>query len=240
MKVDKRKHYLLVVDIETANTVEDALAYDVGFAICDKKGRIYEKYSFMVSEMFCSYFDDAIMQTAYYSSKLPQYWDDLRERKRAMTSLLSIRRVVREVMKQYNITDVYAYNATFDYSGLNRTLRYLTYSQYRWFFPYGTRVFCIWHMATQVICTQKAYCEFCKENNLYNESGNMRTSAETVYKYMTQDTTFEESHTGLEDVEIEVAILAKCFAQHKKMSKNMNRTCWRIPQSKFKKIMREE
>ena len=40
-----RKHYYLVLDIETANITEDALAYDIGFAVADRKGNIYEKYS---------------------------------------------------------------------------------------------------------------------------------------------------------------------------------------------------
>lgn len=238
--VDKRKKYVMVIDIETANSVEDALAYDIGFAVCDKRGNIYEKYSYMVSEMFCSYFDDAIMKTAYYADKLPQYWEDLHNRKRLMTSMLSIRKVISEVMQKYNVREVYAYNARFDYTGLNRTLRYLTYSRFRWFFPYGTEIYCIWHMAAQVICQQKKYMRFCIDNHLYSEAGNMKTSAEVVYKYMTGNADFEEAHTGLEDVEIEAAIMAKCFAQHKKMDKSINRLCWRIPQKEFKKMMKGE
>ena len=49
----------------------------------------------------------------------------------------------------------------------------------------------------------------------------MSTSAETVYKYITQDWDFEEAHQGLKDVEIEVDIMAKCYAQHKKHDKGI-------------------
>lgn len=237
-KIDRRKKYVLVLDIETANKDCDPLAYDIGFAVVDKKGNIYEEYSYMVAEMFFDYFDDAIMQTAYYAAKLPQYWQDYRNRKRLMTSIYSIRKVVREVMERYNITEVYAYNASFDNGGLLNTMRYLTASRCRWFFPYGTTIHCIWHMATQVICTQKSYMRFCRENGYYSEKGNMTTNAETVYKYMTQNTEFAEEHTGLEDVRIEAAILAKCFAQHKKMSTNIKRNCWMIPQKQFKAMMK--
>ena len=55
---------------------------------------------------------------------------------------------------------------------------------------------------------------------------------EAVYAYMTKNADFDESHTGLADVLIETEIMAKCFAQHKKMDKSINRSCWRIPQKK--------
>jgi hypothetical protein len=87
-------------------------------------------------------------------------------------------------------------------------------------------------MACQVICTQKRYRKFCEANGFVKPSGNLHTNAEAVYAYMTKDATFDESHTGLADVLIEVQIMAKCFAQHKKMDKSINKSCWRIPQKK--------
>ena len=61
------KHYYLVCDIETANHTEDALAYDVGLAIIDRNGTVYEKHSFICREIF---FDEAdLMQSAYYAKK---------------------------------------------------------------------------------------------------------------------------------------------------------------------------
>ena len=65
---------------------------------------------------------------------------------------------------------------------------------------------------------------------------NIKTSAETVFAYMTKNEKYEECHTGLQDVLIETQIMAKCFAQHKKMNKKINRLCWRIPQSKAKEM----
>ena len=48
-----------------------------------------------------------------------------------------------------------------------------------------------------------------------------------------------EQHTGLQDVLIESKIMAECFRKHKKMEKNINRLCWRIPQKKAKQIQKE-
>jgi response regulator RpfG family c-di-GMP phosphodiesterase len=40
-----------------------------------------------------------------------------------------------------------------------------------------------------------------------------------IYRYIKKDTSFIESHTGLEDTLIEKEILAYCIKQHKKMDK---------------------
>ena len=69
-----------------------------------------------------------------------------------------------------------------------------------------------------------------------SEAGNIQTSAENCYKFLTNSIDFVESHTGLEDVEIEVAIMAECYKKHKKMSKKINPACWRIPQRKRKEL----
>lgn len=231
-KIDKRIKYKLVVDIETANIIEDAIAYDIGFAVTDKKGKIYETYSYMVSEMF---FDNKdLLDTAYYSEKLPQYWEDYKNGKREIASILTIRNKIRQLIKTYKIRDVFAYNAFFDSVGLNKTIRYLTKSKIRYFFPRGIKFHCIWHMACQTIFQQKTFPKVAILNDWISESGNVKTSAEIAHRYITKDNSFEESHTGLEDVLIETQIMAKCYAQHKKMKTNINRGCWRIPQKAFK------
>jgi hypothetical protein len=44
-----------------------------------------------------------------------------------------------------------------------------------------------------------------------------RKTAEILYRYISGNIDFDESHTGLEDVLIEVQILAYCYRQHKAM-----------------------
>ncbi len=223
MKIDKRKKYVLVLDVETANMSEDALVYDLGFGVYDKKGNEYESYSFVISDIFDKEKD--LMQSAYYSKKLPQYYEDLESGKRVKKYLLQAKKIVREVMEKYNIKEVYAFNANFDKNALNTTIRYVTKSACRWFFPFGTKICDIWHMACQVLCTQKTFLR----QGVVNNNGNLLTNAERCFSYISGNVDFEESHTGLEDVRIEAQIMAKCFAQHKKMNRAINRMCWKIP-----------
>lgn len=228
-----KKQYFLVIDVETANSTDDALVYDLGLAVTDRQGNIYETASMVISDIFTD--EVQLMNSAYYAEKIPSYHKGIQNHEFEITNFYQARRFVISIMEKYGIDTVAAYNAHFDSTALNTTQRWLTKSKYRYFFPYGTKIICIWHMACQVICTQKRYYKFCQNNDFVSPSGNIKTSAETVYAYMTKDVNFDESHTGLADVLIECQIMAKCFAQHKKMDKSINRLCWRIPQNRQKR-----
>ena len=73
--MDKRIKYYLVVDVETANDLENPLVYDIGGVVTDKQGRIYESFSFVVRDVFVGEKD--LMKSAYYAEKVPEYWRDL-------------------------------------------------------------------------------------------------------------------------------------------------------------------
>ena len=230
----RTKEMLLVIDTETCNSVEEPLPYDIGYAICDRQGNVYLKRSFVVAEIFLDMKD--VMQSAYYANKIPMYWKDIKSGKREIRTFRTIRNIVHEDMKAYNVKKVGAYNMGFDRKALNNLTRYVTKSFYRWFFPFGTEYFCIWHMACQTILNTKSYIDFAEKNGLVSEKDNILTSAESTYKFLTKEVNFIESHTGLEDVEIETEIMAKCYRTHKKMNPKVNSACWLLPQKKRKEI----
>ena len=228
MKIDKRKKYLMVLDVETTNNnmekgaKNDGLVYDIGFVVCDKQGNIYCKRSYVVQEIFDW---TELMSTAYYYKKLPKYYERLANNQMYKNSIWHIRKVIKEIMQIFNITEVYAYNANFDYTTLNNTVRYLSGSACRWFFPYGTQICDIWNIACQVLGTQKTF----QWENIRNANNNLITNAERMFGYCEQ-IDFEEEHTGLADAVVESQILARCFKSHKSINKKINRACWRICQ----------
>ena len=230
MKVDKRKKYIMVLDVETTNNQigvknapNDGLVYDIGFTIADKKGNFYVKRSFAIKEIFDW---KELMDTAYYKNKLPMYFEKLKKGIMEKVSIWEARKRVKSAMEYFGITEVYAYNASFDYTTLNNTVRYISGSGCRWFFPYGTQVCDIWHIACQVLGTQKTF----QWENVRNDNGNLITNAERMFAYLSQDFNFEEEHTGLADALVETQILARCLKTHKSISKKINRACWRICQ----------
>ena len=230
----RKKEYFLVLDTETCNSIEQPLPYDIGYAICDRYGNIYETKSFIVAETFLDMKD--VMESAYYAEKLPMYWEDIKAGSRVIKPMWTIRKELTADMRKYNIKKVGAYNIGFDKRALNNLMRYVSKSWCRWFFPFGTEFFDIWNCACELLLARKSYIDFALKNGLVSEKDNILTSAESTYKYITKKLDFKESHTGLEDVLIEVEILAECYKQHKKMNTSINSACWQKVQRKRKEL----
>lgn len=228
--MDKRIHYILQLDTETANSFSDetgkldlsnSLVYDIGWQVVDKKGRVYESASFVVRDIFFG--EKLLMKSAYYAKKIPLYIEEIKEGKREVASFYEIRKQMIDTMSKYNIKVVCAHNARFDLNALNTTQRWLTKSAHRYFFPYGTEIWDTLKMASDTIGKQKSYISWCERNGYMtaHKTPRPRLTAEILYRYISGNNEFDEAHTGLEDVEIERVILAQCFKQHKRMRKNL-------------------
>lgn len=225
---------VLVIDTETANSVEQPLPYDVGYAIVDTEtGEIHVERSFVVAEIFL---DKELMSSAYFAEKVPHYWDDLKAGTRIMKSICNIRKIIKSDMKKYQVSKVGAYNMGFDNRATKNDIRYISGSLLKWFFPYGTEFFCIWNMACTSILNTENYVRFALENGFVSDKGNIQTSAENAYRYIKNDINFIESHTGLEDVKIEVEIMLAVMRSGMEYNDKIYSACWQIVQRKRKEV----
>lgn len=202
---------VIIVDTETTNSIEDPICYDVGFAVIDKFGTIFEEHSFVVAEIFL---DEFLMSSAYFIDKVPQYWEEIKNGKRKLARFSTIRFKFAEVCKKYGITKICAHNARFDYRSLNLTQRFLTSSKYRYFFPYGIEVWDTLKMSREVLKNDDDYGEFCYNNDFLTKRLCKRFTAEIIFRFLTGCIDFEESHTGLEDVKIEKEIFKYCLEKN--------------------------
>ena len=226
--MDKRINYRIVLDTETCPLDKDQekvspynmLAYDIGWAVVDKHGKVYRTRSFINADVYIG--EKELMKSAYYANKIPQYEKDLRAGKRMLASIYTIKIALLEDIHDFNVKQIYAHNMYFDYTALNNTMRWVTKSACRYFFPRGVEICDTLRMSRDVVSKKPTYKKYCKENGYLTKTGAVRLTAEVLYRYITKDHAFMEAHTGLEDVMIEKDILAYCFRQHKKM----NRLCW--------------
>lgn len=218
-KIDRRKHYILVFDTETANSLDDPLVYDIGWAIVDKHGRVYETKSFINADIFLD--EKELMQTAYYKEKIPLYWDRHRNGETVIKSWYNIRKEFIASIEKWHIKEVVAHNSRFDYRATATTQRWLTKSKYRYFIPKDIEIWDTLKMARDVIGTMPTYRKYCEENGYICRNGQLKMTAEILYRFIKKDETFIEEHTGLADVLIEKEILAYCYRQHKKMRKKL-------------------
>lgn len=198
----------IVVDTETTNSIDDPIVYDVGFAVVDAEGNVYEQHSYVVADVFL---DKELMSYAYFADKIPQYWKDIKSGKRKLRRFKTIRMIFKDVCKQYEIKKIFAHNARFDNRSLNLTQRYLTSSKFRYFFPYNTEIWDTLKMSRNTLKNVEDYDQFCWENDYITKRGCKRYTAEIIYRFITGDNDFEEKHTGLEDVLIEKEILKYCL-----------------------------
>lgn len=197
----------LMIDTETTNDLDCPICYDIGFSVINDEGKTLDKFSYVVADIFL---DKELMSVAFYSDKVQQYWADIKSGKRELKQWGNICKQVRMVMAHYGIDTVIAHNMRFDYRSTNTTQRYLTSSKWRYFFPYGTKFVCTLKMAREVYAKDEQYIAFCEENSFTTKNGKPRLTAEILYRFLSNDLDFVESHTGLEDVEIETLIFFAC------------------------------
>lgn len=202
-----RKTIYCTLDTETVGGASNPTGmYNLGCVIHDKDGNIFATTSMLVMEHY-----DKIRNDDYAKKNFPIYEERLcRGEMTAIANEAQAVEVVRSLCKMYNVKYVMAYNSSFDFT--KTVCRELLVD-----FEFID----IYLMALQTITHLKKYAKFCRENELYSRSGKTcSTSAESVYAFITDNADYAEEHTALSDAMIEMEIFKRCYAMHKKYTKN--------------------
>jgi hypothetical protein len=202
---------IMMIDTETTNSIEDPIAYDVGFQIFDENGSVLDEASMVNSDIFL---DKEMMENAYFADKIPQYWDEIKMGARDLMSWYSIKQRLYGAYSYHNCEAVCAHNARFDYRALHLTQRYITTSKFRFVLPWGAEWLDTLKMARAVLKDDTDYSKYCNDNGYITCWGQPRFTAEILYRYITGKEDFEEKHTALEDVRIEKLIYFYCLSRN--------------------------
>ena len=218
MEITKmKKNMYAIIDTETAGGLYNPLVYDVSVIIFDKKNNEYFRKNWLISEVWQN---ETLMNSAYYAWKMPLY-------KNFETVTVNMFQFICEfvnILNEYNVTHLLAYNLNFDIKALNNTSK--KYNQCE-FIGENLQNLDVWSMACELICNTDKYKNFCEINDYKSEKGNYKTSAEIVYRYMTNNHDFDESHTSMKDCEIEKEIFFKCLKQKKAYKTGIVYNPWR-------------
>lgn len=263
MKYDRRRKYYMVLDCETATlpcvsdfpgaarqkiAIAKPLIYDLGWQIVDRKGNVYSRKNFLISEIFSV---PSVFDTAYYASKRPIYLEKLAKNEITLTDWRTATQALVEDMEV--VSAVGAYNSMFDFKkAIPFTELYVNmlYSTdfYKWeemqkescsniannrkseskgFDPEIFRfrgksypLFDLWGLSCEHILNNDSYKEMCLDNGWTTASGKyFKTSAETAFRFISGQTDFDEAHTALDDAIIETELLAKIM---KKKASNLS------------------
>jgi len=201
----------MMIDTETTNDIDCPIVYDVGYQIFNLAGEVFCERSYVNADVFL---DKELMKDAFFADKIPEYWREIKAGIRELKTWFNIKKQIADDCKRFGVTVACAHNASFDNRALNTTQRYITTSKYRYFLPFGLTWWDTLKMAREVLKHDEDYGEFCYNNDYLTKNGQRRYTAEIIYRFLTGENTFEESHTGLEDVKIEKEILKFCLERN--------------------------
>ena len=222
------------------------LIYDLGWKIVDRNGTVYNRMNFLISEIFSvpSVFDTAYYadKRPIYLEKLKSGEITLANWETAVTALLADLEIV-EAVGAYNsmfdfkkalpftelyISQLYSPNFHNCLAWQEKSCEWLAEggkatgrtefeeSIFR-FRGKAYPLFDLWGLTCQHILNCDEYKQMCIDNKWETASGKyFKTSAETAYRFLSGNTNFDESHTAIDDCDIE----SQLFAEIVKRTKN--------------------
>lgn len=223
----RTKKYI-VLDVEGQSSCRP---YNVGYIITDSTNTIYESVSVALPETMTENLQKCWASQEMTHKNICEILDDYanppEKWKYKYMTIDNFYSMFCNHIKQYNISEIWAYNVSFDKNSLKRL-----FGEIRFFAIKDNKnnmvKWCdIWSCITHSLLLTKKYINWCEENNKVTEKGYFSTSAQTVYQYITGNMEFDEEHTGLADVLIENEILNVAKRQGKKLHKECSLP-WKI------------
>lgn len=224
-----KKDMCIVLDTETVGGFDSPIIHDLGYKIVDKHFDTMTAKRFLIKELHESAY--ALLRTSdFYVGKEALY----KEAKANKTvKIVSFNEAITEMfndIKEYKVNCICAYNLGFDLRALRSTYALFNEANNEAIIKklHKLATLCIWSLACDTVLDTDNYRAFAKANNLVKEeTGNYLTSAEACYRYLF-NSTYEEEHTALADVEDETMILKYIIENFKgRVNYEINGQCWR-------------
>lgn len=217
----------IIATLDTECVGLEGHVYDIGYCIHDRKGNIVLERNWLVEENFTN---PKKMMGAYYAGKhFTHYARMLQDGKITLKPWAFIVETMRADFAEHGVTTVAAYNAGFDLRVIRQTHADLGFTGK--VLKTGVKVLDIWQFACETKLKQKSFVRVARRMGWVSDKGNIKTGAEFAHRYCSGDYSFIEDHTALSDAQIEVAILAECFRQKKRVPYGIvNAQPWRLVQ----------
>ena len=194
----------VVFDTETTS-LDKPFCYNIGYGIYSTDGDTLLEKEYVVEQ---TWHNLPLFSTAYYANKRPIYVERMRARKATLDKYGYICQQMIRDFKQYEVVCAFAYNSSFDERVFNFNCDW-----YKCKNPFDTiPIYDIRGYVHQFLITPD-FKEFCETNNEFTDSGNYSTTAETLFRYLSKDTAFNEEHTALADTRIENEILRRAVSK---------------------------
>ena len=229
-KVDiKKEKYLLFVDTETIGSLyvtESVLPFEIGIKVYNQETQKIEKEkSYIIRKFFNNKY---IMLSTFSATKYPNYLEKIENDKRYKTvSVKDMTTDLEKIIQRYNLKIMVAHNGNFDKQAIARlTEEFGTNNPLQKIDLLDTMEI------SKIITFSSEYANFCLENKdkqnslkesaFITNSGRVRTTAQAIYSYLSGNADFQEAHTGLEDIDIEIEIFKESMKMLGNTMVNLN------------------
>lgn len=197
-----------VIDTETT---KNGYVYDFGAAIMNiGTGEVIDSMNVVIEETFN---DVSAMNTSYYACKIPAYLESINAGELEIIPFSECFKRFGALIETYNVRSVWAYNMAFDFKALNRTITELSNGFITSFFPASVTCYDLMSSAINIIGNTRRYQKWAIAHDYVTPTGRARATAETIFRFITDDASFVEEHTALSDAMIEADILAHLAAK---------------------------
>ena len=244
-QVDLQKvKYLMFIDTETIGSLfvqESVLPFEIGMKVYDLENqKTVKEKSYLVRKFFNNKY---IMLSTFSATKYPNYFEKLKNDKRYKTmSVNDISKDIEKTIQRYGIKIMVAHNGNFDRTAMARLFEDFETNN-----PFKKLDLLDTQEISKIITLSKDYAHYCiknkdilnsvKDSCFITNSGRVRTTAQAIYSYLIQNPNFEESHTGLEDIDIEIEIFKASYQSLGNTLVNLNvAPSWRD----YSKVIEEE
>lgn len=194
---------ICVFDTETTS-LDKPFCYNIGYVIVNTENwETLCRRSFVVEQIWHNL---PLFSSAYYANKRPIYISEMKCRATLMDKFGYIcQKMIRDFLN-YEVTIAFAFNASFDEKVFDFNCDW-----YKCRNPFDNiKIKDIRGFAHNFIVDEQ-FKDFCDKYEYYTETGNYSTTAETFYRYLTDNVDFIEDHTALSDSIIESEILGECI-----------------------------
>lgn len=195
---------IIVLDTETLGLLDNRV-YEIGYVVATADGKIVKERDYMIKQI---YENVELFASAYYCNKREIYESKLADGIAKSVYWGYAMKVLANDIERYGVVDLYAFNSRFDMKAIEHTHNCLGAKSR----PTADGILDIMDYISPITETE-VYREFCESNGYMtkHKKPKPQRKAETLYRYLTNNTEFIEDHMALEDSQIELAILLRAL-----------------------------
>jgi hypothetical protein len=209
-----QKRLTLITDTETVGLPPRNFIYDIAWSVVDRFGIATDSQNYLVREILT---DGQKMTGAYFAKKIFDFY--IEEIERHSIEILPYTEIMSR-MKQSaeKIQTFAAYNLAFDLNAIKAT-KLLLHDRTRVLVS-KPDLLCLWRFACGGALNTRLYHDFAHQTGLVSDAGNVRTTAEAAYRFLTGNVDFVEDHTALSDTICETTIFSRLMSRKQKVPLN--------------------